>query len=93
MNTMWLLGSPEAPECGRNLIIFLYVKTRDESLHRWYFPLACLWDIGASEYKLYSLARGDNGDDASDAKKKKKKITTFSKTAALFEAVIAQSSV
>lgn len=35
-----------------------------------YFPLACLWDIGASEYKLYSLASGDNGDDASDEKKK-----------------------
>ena len=67
---MWLLGSPRAPECGRNLIIFLYVETCDKFPHRWYFPLACLWDLGASEYKLYSLASGDHGDDASDEKKK-----------------------
>lgn len=60
----------QEPQSVGGIWLFSYVETCDEFPHGWYFPLACLWDIGASEYKQYSLASGDRGDDASDGKKK-----------------------
>lgn len=83
-----MLWYPGAPERERYIIILSYVKTYNES------PTDDIFHLPTLGHKLYQhdlgfyLATGNDGDDDND-----EKVTAFSKTTTLFEAVIAQSSV